>query len=194
MVPLLDFNLKTPSLRPPLFLKLQAIKAGNTFKWVSKSFAHSFFFFFKVFGGGPFLNSVLNLLQYCFCFKFWVFWRRCVGILLAQPGIKHARPALEGKVLTTGSPGKALVHFLPPSVWSESAVTPTTLLTAKDLQCAWPSGGPSVLISPRLSVELRRWVPPSASRHLLLSQHLYPQAFLLFLLPPSGPLLLSLLG
>ena len=193
MVPKLDFNLKTPSLRPPLFLKLQAAFLETLLNEYLNPLLTSFFFFLKVFGGGPFLNSVLNLLQYCFCFKFWVLWQRCVGILLAQPGIKHARPALEGKVLTTGSPGKSLVHFLPSSVWSESAVTPTTLLTAKDLQCAWPSGGPSVLISPRLSVELRRWVPPSASRHLLLSQHLYPQAFL-FLLPPSGPLLLSLLG
>ena len=43
--------------------------------------------------------KVLNLLQNCFCFMFW-FW---------APGIKLALPALAGKVLTTGLPGKSLV-------------------------------------------------------------------------------------
>ena len=32
------------------------------------------FFFY-----GPFLNSLLNLLQYCFCFMFWVLAPRHVG-------------------------------------------------------------------------------------------------------------------
>ena len=31
-------------------------------------------FFFKIFWCGPFLKSLLNLLQYCFCFMFWCFW------------------------------------------------------------------------------------------------------------------------
>ena len=34
----------------------------------------SFFFFnifFRLFLGGPFLKSLVNLLQYCFCFMFW---------------------------------------------------------------------------------------------------------------------------
>lgn len=119
------------------------------------------------------------------------------GILLLQPGAEPMPSAVDARSLnhwiTREVPSP--VHFLLSSMWSESAMTPTTwLIASKELQCAWLSGGPSVLISPRLSVELRRWVPLSASRHLLLSQHLYPQAFLLFILPPSGPLLLSLLG
>ena len=36
------------------------------------------------------------------------------GILPSQPGIKPAPPALQGEVLTTGPPGKALIPvFLP---------------------------------------------------------------------------------
>ena len=60
----------------------------------------SFFFIFK---------SLLNLLQHCFCFMFWFFGPEACGILVPWPGIKHSLPALEGKVLTTGPPGKSLV-------------------------------------------------------------------------------------
>ena len=57
-----------------------------------------------------FLKSLLNLLQYCFCFMyFWIFGREACGILTPQPGIKPAPPALEGRVLTTGPPGKSLL-------------------------------------------------------------------------------------
>ena len=38
------------------------------------------------------------------CFEF--FGLKTYGILSSQPGIKPAPPALEGKILTTGSPGK----------------------------------------------------------------------------------------
>ena len=57
---------------------------------------------------GSFLKSLLNLLQYCFCClcsDFLVVW--ACGILVPQPGIKPASPALEGKVLTTGPTGKS---------------------------------------------------------------------------------------
>ena len=55
------------------------------------------FFFFKVFffGCGPILKSLLNLLQYCFCFLFWFFGREARGILASQPGIKPEPPAWE---------------------------------------------------------------------------------------------------
>ena len=52
------------------------------------------------------LKSLLNLLQYCFCFMFWLFGQKACGILGPQPEIKPAPPALEGEVLTTGPPGK----------------------------------------------------------------------------------------
>ena len=41
-----------------------------------------------------------------FCF----FGREACGILAPPPGIEPAPPALEGKVLTTGPPGKSLVE------------------------------------------------------------------------------------
>ena len=61
---------------------------------------------------GPFLKSLLNLLQYCFCFMFSFFlFLLCFpfpyGILAHWPGIEPTPPAVEGKVLTTRSPGKS---------------------------------------------------------------------------------------
>ena len=38
---------------------------------------------------------------------FWFFGREACGTLAPQAGIKPTPPALEGKVLTTGSPGKS---------------------------------------------------------------------------------------
>ena len=60
-----------------------------------------------------FLKSLLNLLQYCFCFMFFGFFgHKACRILAPQPGIESAPPALEGEVLTTGPPGKSLVIHL----------------------------------------------------------------------------------
>ena len=56
---------------------------------------------------GPFLESLLNLLQYCFYFMLWFFGPETRGILVPRPGIEPAPPALEGEVLTTGLPGKS---------------------------------------------------------------------------------------
>ena len=55
---------------------------------------------------GPFLKSLLNLLQYCFCFMFWAFGCEACGILAHPPGIKPTPHELDSKVLTTGPPGK----------------------------------------------------------------------------------------
>ena len=54
-----------------------------------------------------FLKSLSSLLQYFFCFMFWIFCHEASGILTPQPGIKSAPPALEGEVLTPGPPGKS---------------------------------------------------------------------------------------
>ena len=45
---------------------------------------------------------------------FWFFGLEAYGILAPQPGIEPTASALEGKVLTTGSPGKSQenLHFL----------------------------------------------------------------------------------
>ena len=69
-------------------------------------------FIFKIFFlCGPFLKSLLNLLQYCFCFMFWFFGHEACGILAPRPGIEPVPSALEGEVLTTGLPGKSRMHF-----------------------------------------------------------------------------------
>ena len=64
------------------------------------------FSLFFIFCCGPFLKSLLNLLQYCFCFMFWCFDCKVCGILAPHSGIKPAPPALEGEVLTSRLPGK----------------------------------------------------------------------------------------
>ena len=51
--------------------------------------------------------SLVNLLQYCFCFMFWFFGPEPCGIFAPQPGIKPKPPTLKGQVLTTGQPGKS---------------------------------------------------------------------------------------
>ena len=66
--------------------------------------------FLRFFFNGPFLKSLLSLLQYCFCFLCSVFffgWEAC-RILAPPTGIEPAPAALEGKVLKTGPPGKTL--------------------------------------------------------------------------------------
>ena len=58
-----------------------------------------------------FFKSLLNLLQNCFCFMFWIFVLEACGILAPRPGIEPAPPALEGEVLTNGPPGKSQENF-----------------------------------------------------------------------------------
>ena len=41
----------------------------------------------------------------------WFFGHEACGILAPQPGIEPTPPALEGEVLTTGSPGKSLYFW-----------------------------------------------------------------------------------
>ena len=53
-------------------------------------------------------KHLLDLLPYNFCSMFWFFDCMACGIIAPQPGIEPSSPALEGKVLTTGPPGKSL--------------------------------------------------------------------------------------
>ena len=55
-----------------------------------------------------FLKSLLNRLQYCFCFMVWFFGHEACGVLAPWLGIEPTSPALEGEILTTGPPGKSL--------------------------------------------------------------------------------------
>ena len=72
---------------------------------------YSFFLknFFKdfVFWIGTVLTSLLNFLQYCFCFTMCFFGCEICGILAPQPGIEPVPPALEGRFLTTRPPWKS---------------------------------------------------------------------------------------
>ena len=43
---------------------------------------------------------------------FWFFSQEACGVLSSQPGIESEHPSLEGKVLTTGLPGKSPYIFL----------------------------------------------------------------------------------
>ena len=80
----------------------QQLEAESSFPKASFLFFLRFFFFLC----GPFLKSLLNLLQYCFCLMFWFFGREACGMLAPQPGLEPNPPALEGEGLTTGLPGK----------------------------------------------------------------------------------------
>ena len=53
-----------------------------------------------------FLKSLLNVLQFCFCFMLWFFDCESCGIFAFPPGLELSSPALEAKVLTTGPPGR----------------------------------------------------------------------------------------
>ena len=55
-----------------------------------------------------FFKSLSNLLQYCFCFLFQFVGQEACGILVPQSGIEPTHSVLEGKVSTTGPPGKSL--------------------------------------------------------------------------------------
>ena len=50
--------------------------------------------------------SLLNVLQYYFCFMFRFFGREACSILTPQPGIEPTPPELEGEILITRPPGE----------------------------------------------------------------------------------------
>ena len=67
-----------------------------------------FYLFFKIFFMWTILKSFTESVTYCFCFVFWIFGPRACGVLAPRPGIEPVTPALKGRVLTTGPPGKSL--------------------------------------------------------------------------------------
>ena len=68
-----------------------------------------FYFFLKIFFDVDHVFKVLiefvTIIASVLCFGF--FGREACGILAPWPGIEPAPPALEGRVLTTGLPGKS---------------------------------------------------------------------------------------
>ena len=82
---------------------------GKLFSCLS---AHeNIYIYLKIFQCGPFLKSLLNVLQYCFyCFYsviFWL-WGMCGGFLAPHLGIEPVSSVLEDKVLTTEPVGKSI--------------------------------------------------------------------------------------
>ena len=77
---------------------------------------HPVFFLFLM---QTFFFNLLNLLQYCFCYTPFVFFgHEACEISAPRPGIETPPPALEGKVLITGPPGKSLTRsFYLPGPW-----------------------------------------------------------------------------
>ena len=75
----------------------------------------SFFLFLRFFFWcGPFFffKSLLNLLQYRFCFMFCFFWPWGMWDVAPQQRIQPASPALKGKVFTTRDrQGSPCLHF-----------------------------------------------------------------------------------
>ena len=98
----LQSHFLAPSYSFTVFLSSDSMKKHYAYPYTAKISLY-----------GPFLKSLLNLLQYYFCFIFWFFGHRACGILALQPEIEPAQPVLEGEVLTTGLPGKShiLIHY-----------------------------------------------------------------------------------
>ena len=95
---------QTSQARKLLWRKRLSLLFDSKVMWSKICFFKDFFFFFCE----PFLKSLLNLLQCCFCFMFWFFGLKPCRILVPWPGVEPALPAWEGKVLVTGPPGKSL--------------------------------------------------------------------------------------
>ena len=57
-------------------------------------------------------KSLLNLLQYCFCFMFCFFDHKMCGIVAPRPGTEPSPSALEGKILTPRLQGSPCVVFI----------------------------------------------------------------------------------
>ena len=98
-------NLVPPSHFPSCLPALGGHLWVATSKW-PKSWEVTFpwrmerlIFFLKIFlfNVDHVLKSLLNLLQYCFCFMFWFFHLLACGVLAPPPGMKPAPPAVEGE-------------------------------------------------------------------------------------------------
>ena len=86
----------------------------KTCVWYTRQYLFFTFLTFFFSGCGPFFKSLLNFLKYntvyFLCFGF--FARKACGILVPWPGIEPESPALQGRLLTPGSPGKSLYLLL----------------------------------------------------------------------------------
>ena len=107
------FALQSPNLRQAFS---QLTTSPNIPHKLFPAASHIFFFYFWC---RPFFFYLLNLLQHCFCYIPFVFFgHEACESSAPRPGIEPPPPALEGRVLTTGPPGKSLTHsFYLPGPW-----------------------------------------------------------------------------
>ena len=71
-----------------------------------------------IFWCGPFLKSLLNLLQYCLCFMFWLSGQEACGILVPWSGTEPTPTVLEGKVFHRWIAGEvSLCSSFHPSIY-----------------------------------------------------------------------------
>ena len=90
---------------------------------------------------------------------FWFFGHKAYWILALQPGIKLAPPALEGKVLTTGSPGNSLKK----SLWLQSAeAAAKSLRSCRTLCNPIDNSPPGSSIPGILQARILEWVAITA--------------------------------
>ena len=93
----------TQLLSPSSHRSAHRVLKGEEHRCGAGGFGDFFFFFlmwtiFKVF---------IKLVTILLLFYVLGFWREAYGILAPRPVIEPTPPALEGKVLTTGPPGKS---------------------------------------------------------------------------------------
>ena len=100
--------------------------------------------------------SLLNCLQYCFCLIFWFSDHKVHEISVPWGGNEPTLPVLEGKVLTTGPPGKSQYNCLTCQI---SLKTTTTTPTVSEYtgSSSWPV---SLTVSPEYSVLGLCYSPP----------------------------------
>ena len=85
--------------------------------WLSLSFfffkeGKSWLFFFKDFLMWTIFKVFIQFVTILLIFMLWFYGHKACGILAAWSGSKPLPPVLEGKVLTTGPPGKSLFSWL----------------------------------------------------------------------------------
>ena len=100
--------------------------------------------FLLIFWCGPFLKSLLNLLQYCFCFMFWFFGHEACGILAPQfSSVAQSYPTLCNP-MNHSTPGLPIHHQLPESTqthvhWVSDAIQPSHPLSSPSPPALNPS-------------------------------------------------------
>ena len=135
--------------------------------WLHICFFFLRFFLKRFFDVDPFLKSLLNLLQYCFCFMFWFYGPKACWILVPWPGIHNVPPALEGKILTTGPPEKSYDSIFqsschPPHRWNPGSHCLSVFTSLP------PGHRPLPLSSPQSACLLLPWDWLQAPPHLTL--------------------------